>query len=80
MFNKYLDNMLYVHLKNNTHAQYHKIIGSQIGRVWKKRFSVQCTVDPKTAATGSCLENCSSSGCVRSFVFIISSQQFTLFE
>ncbi len=49
-------NMLFVRLKNYTHVQYHQIVGSQIGRVWKKRFSVHCRLgDPKTAATGSWL-------------------------
>ncbi len=38
-------------------AQNHQLIGSQIGRVRKKQFSVQCTGDPKTAATDSWLEN-----------------------
>ncbi len=33
-----------------THAQYHQLIGSQIGRVRKKQFSVQCTGDPKAVA------------------------------
>ncbi len=53
---KYLDNMLFVRLKNDTHAQYHQIIGSQIGRVRKKRFSVQYRWS-ENAATGSWLEN-----------------------
>ncbi len=39
-YTKYLDNMLTVRLKNDTHAQYHQIIGSQIGCFRKKRFSV----------------------------------------
>ena len=38
-------------MKNYTHAQYHQFIGSQIGRLRKKRFSVQCTGDLKTDAT-----------------------------
>ncbi len=40
-----------------TQAQYHQLIGSQIGRFRKRQFSVQCTGDPKTAATDSWLEN-----------------------
>ncbi len=42
---KYLD-MLFIRLKNYTHEQCHQLIGSQIGHVRKKRFSVQCTGDP----------------------------------
>ncbi len=87
MFNKILGNMLFVRLKNDTHAQYHQNIGSQIRRVRKRWFSVQYTGDPKTAVTGSWLEkeNRSSSGHVRSAHMllcscsssVLSSQPFT---
>ncbi len=54
-----------------TQVQYHQLIGSQIGRVQKKQFSVQCTGDPKTVATNSWLENKNYSNRHTAWVFSV---------